>query len=155
MMIPHCPPFPPIPPSFPPIPPHSPPFSPIIPHFSIFPISPRRLPGLGDFGFGYVGALLRCACSPLVAESAFTGHKDRFAVPVTPRGTVCFPSRGSGVRAPGLGSLSELWPWLGTSREWCTTESCKELPQWVPCPVLFGGMPETQRWWFTNWWHIL
>ena len=38
-------------------PPHFPPVPPIFPHFFIFPIFPGRLWGLGDFGFGYLGAL--------------------------------------------------------------------------------------------------
>ena len=40
-----------------PISPHFLPFAPIFPQFFIFHIFPRRLRGLGDLGFGYLGAL--------------------------------------------------------------------------------------------------
>ena len=63
MVSPHFPPIFPFPPISPPFPPHFPPFPPISPPFPPHfpPISPffqRRLRGLGDFGFGYRGALL-------------------------------------------------------------------------------------------------
>ena len=101
---PHFPPFPPHPPPFSPIPP---PFPPVFPHFSIFPIFPRRLRGLRDFGFGYPLALpqrrtdhlLCCAAPPILSSQQTPSSSPRLGQPGSFSSRVASP-RGGGTLSP-------------------------------------------------------